>query len=85
MTWHPSIHMPKEAARIFLKVTDVRVEHLQEMETEDDKNFIAEGALDKHDFIRIWDSTVKDKDLCGWYANPYVWVVEFELMRYEND
>lgn len=29
--WKPSIHMPKEAARIFLRVTDVRVEHLQQM------------------------------------------------------
>ena len=28
--WHPSIHMPKEAARIWLKVKDVRVERLQE-------------------------------------------------------
>ena len=39
--WHPSIHMPKEAARIWLKVTDVRVERLQEItETE----AIKEGA-----------------------------------------
>ncbi len=29
--WHPSIHMPKEAARIWLKVTDMRVERLQEI------------------------------------------------------
>ena len=29
--WHPSIHMPKEAARLFLRVTGVRVERLQEI------------------------------------------------------
>lgn len=29
--WHPSIHMPKEAARIWLKVTDVRAERLQDI------------------------------------------------------
>ncbi len=29
--WHPSIHMPKEAARIFLRVQDVHVERVQEM------------------------------------------------------
>lgn len=34
MPWRPSIHMPKEAARIWLKVTEVRVERLQEI-TED--------------------------------------------------
>lgn len=34
-TWHPSIHMPKEAARIFLKVTDVCVEQIQDMKPDD--------------------------------------------------
>lgn len=33
--WRPSIHMPKEAARLFLRVTDVRVERLWEMGKED--------------------------------------------------
>lgn len=41
MKWHPSIHMPKEAARIWLKVTGVRVEQLQEMKPVD---VIKEGA-----------------------------------------
>lgn len=39
--WKPSIHMSKEAARIWLKVTDVRVERLQEMKPVD---VIKEGA-----------------------------------------
>lgn len=40
--WHPSIHMPREAARIFLRVTDVQVERLNEISQSD---AIDEGAL----------------------------------------
>lgn len=89
LLWKPSIHMPKEAARIWLKVTDVRVERLQEMAQEDAEK---EGANEKVDpktkfresallsFSRIWDSTIKKSDLdrYGWNANPWVWVIEFE-------
>ena len=39
--WKPSLFMPKEAARIWLKVTDVKVERLQEMKPVD---VIKEGA-----------------------------------------
>lgn len=46
-SWRPSIHMPKEAARIWLKVTDVRVERLQDM-TDDDAE--AEGMPDSLDY-----------------------------------
>lgn len=45
--WHPSIHMPKEAARLFLRVTDVRVERLQEITEEQAR---AEGAKDPYDY-----------------------------------
>lgn len=40
--WRPSIHMPKEAARIFLRVTDVRARRLRDMTNEDAER---EGAL----------------------------------------
>lgn len=92
LLWKPSIHMPKEAARIWLKVTDVRVERLQDITglsvqkegIEVDPNECAS----KFDFIselfllfqRLWDSTIKKSNLnhYGWDANPYVWVIEFE-------
>lgn len=90
MKWHPSIHMPKEAARIWLKVTDVRVERLQEISAESaltegaDKYVHLNGKFDENailtSFIGIWDSTIKKSDLdrYGWNANPWVWVIEFE-------
>lgn len=36
--WHPSLHMPKEAARLFLRVTNVRVERLQDITPKDAEN-----------------------------------------------
>lgn len=39
--WKPSIQMPKEAARLFLRVTDVRIERLQDITTD---QAIKEGA-----------------------------------------
>lgn len=42
LRWRPSIFMPKEAARIFLRVTEVRAERLEEI---DEQDAISEGAL----------------------------------------
>lgn len=45
--WRPSIHMPREAARIFLRVTDVRVEKLQNIT---DEQALAEGVPEDGDY-----------------------------------
>lgn len=81
--WRPSIHMPKDAARIFLRVTNVRVERLQEIT---DNDIVAEGLEIGCYFDELWDSTIKkaNRSIYGWAANPWVWVIEFERISKED-
>lgn len=86
--WRASIHMPKEAARIWLKVMDVRVERLQEITSEQigregvevEYPHALNGEEKRYAFSALWNSTIKKADLdrYGWNANPWVWVIEFE-------
>ena len=100
--WRPSIHMPKEAARIFLRVTDVRVERLQAITEEQartegvgdpyhyqppewyDHHGLANNYL-RDAFAGLWNSTIKKSDIdrYGWDANPFVWVIKFEMVEVE--
>jgi hypothetical protein len=97
--WHPSIHMPKGAARIWLKVTNVRIERLQDV-TEDGAK--AEGAIDnrgfihspeneydrihtaREHFIKIWNSTIKKSNLNCYGWDANPWVWVIEFERCEK-
>lgn len=90
VSWKPSIHMPKEATRIFLKVTNVRVEQLLDIRYMD---CIHEGVPYKQierdiisEFSKVWNSTIKKSDLnrYGWNANSWVWVIEFERIEVDE-
>lgn len=87
--WIPSIHMPKEAARIFLKVTNIRVERIKATTAGDCKRegikldyditdiWSADSYIDE--FKKVWDS-IYEKQGFGWNENPWVYVIEFERL-----
>ena len=89
--YRPSIHMPREAARIFLRVTDVRSERLQGITEE---QAIAEGVIIglggepffscRDAFIDVWNRTLKKDSNCTFMHNPWVWVIEFERISKED-
>lgn len=99
VVWRPSIHMPKEAARIFLRVTNVSVERLQDITEEQAKK---EGAIDNRSFIhspdnkydnihsakehfkQIWNSTIKKSDLDRYGWEANPWVWVIEFGRIET-
>lgn len=97
--WHPSIHMPKEAARIWLKVKDVRVERLQDITLDgchreginietsavtDGENLNRNHDFSLEKFEILWDSTVKKSDLDSYGWDANPWVWVIEFERCEK-
>jgi len=105
--WTPSIHMPRWASRLTLKITDVRVGRVQDINEDDSQDegvFHTDYGLDKYRALRngwsfkstsshtqclgsarfafanLWISTGGD-----WHSNPWVWVVEFEVIHKNID
>lgn len=91
--WKPSIHMPRVASRITLKITGVRCERLNDISEEDAE---AEGCVPawldegggrvnygaaptyRQGFAKLWNSI---NGPGSWDANPWVWVIEFRRVQ----
>lgn len=89
--WTPCLLMPKSAARIWLEITGLRVERLQDISeadahaegcdyvgmtpTGEDNGSAIHGP---GGFADLWESTGGD-----WAANPWVWVIDFKRVEKE--
>ena len=81
--WKPSIFMPKKVCRIFLEVTNVRVERLNDISDSDIKK---EGIIEYPEMNmslnycwRVLWETINGKD--SWRENPFVWVYDFKIIK----
>jgi hypothetical protein len=88
--WTPAIHMPRWASRLTLRITDVRVQRVQDINEED---VWSEGVICRCDvgqseydqcglspaehFAKLWDS-INAKRGYSWESNPFCWAISFE-------
>jgi len=87
--WRPSIHMPLCLTRTLLRVLEVRVERIQDIDYEGMMSEGLEvrtilGAELRGRWIHLWDSINGERRIDGkrvnWKANPWVWVVRYEVI-----
>lgn len=84
----PAIHMPRWASRLTLRITDVRVQRLQEISEDDARaegvrsnhNTLAEtGFANNKDAFRALWAQINGQE--SWDANPFVWALTFDVLH----
>lgn len=95
--WKPNTFMPKEAARIYLKVTDIDTQRLQDITENQAKSegvflskyYIEENLTPNYIalFKGIWNLMLSNKNynLYNWEINPWVWAIQFEVVDIKLD
>jgi len=86
LKWSPSIHMPKWASRIWLEITNLTIQRVQEIT---EQEAIREGMVNvpvgtatysnRQSFQVLWDKINKKRGY-SWESNPWVWVIDFKLV-----
>lgn len=85
--WKPSIHMPRKASRLTLRVTEVRCERVQAITEQQAKYEGVNPARPSSlvmpyyiSFMELWEDLYEN-----WCENPWVWVIEFEVIHKNVD
>lgn len=89
--WNPLTHMKRSQSRLTLLIKNITVERLQDISEED---AIKEGVqrcddwtgcaddIDFRDaFMFTWNDIYKNDPIKSWEANPFVWKIEFEVVK----
>ena len=81
--WKPSLFMPKDACRLFLEITDIRIERLQDISANDIKNEGVSYTIDYYpSLLELWENLwVKINGQQSWDENPFVWVISFKVVE----
>jgi hypothetical protein len=90
--WHPSIHMAKKDARLWLKITDIKAQRIQSI-TEEEAMQEGTGIASVLNFNPKCESSYRAGfykkwiaiyGIQSWHENPWVWAIKFEVYSTQN-